>query len=34
MNVFLAHGIHSHEAKNHQSIKSEDIIKKTKLNKK
>ena len=27
-NVFLAHGIHPHEAKNHQSIKSEDIIEK------
>ena len=32
--VFGSYGIHPHEAKNHQSIKSEDIIKKTKLNKK
>ena len=32
--VFGTYGIHPHEAKNHQSIKSEDIIKKTKLNKK
>ncbi len=32
--VFGSYGIHPHEAKNHQSIKSQDIIKKTKLNKK
>ena len=32
--VFGSYGIHPHEAKNHQSIKSDDIIKKTKLNKK
>ena len=32
--VFGSYGIHPHEAKNHLSIKSEDIIKKTKLNKK
>ena len=31
--VFGSYGIHPHEAKNHQSIKSKDIIKKTKLNK-
>ena len=32
--VYGSYGIHPHEAKNHKSIKSEDIIKKTKLNKK
>ena len=32
--VYGSYGIHPHEAKNHQSIKSEDIIKKTELNKK
>ena len=32
--VYGSYGIHPHEAKNHASIKSEDIIKKTKLNKK
>ena len=32
--VYGSYGIHPHEAKNHQLIKSEDIIKKTKLNKK
>ena len=32
--VFGSYGIHPHEAKNHRLIKSEDIIKKTKLNKK
>ena len=32
--VYGSYGIHPHEAKNHQSIKSQDIIKKTKLNKK
>ena len=32
--VFGSYGIHPHEAKNHQSIKSQDIIKKTKLSKK
>ena len=32
--VFGTYGIHPHEAKNYQSIKSEYIIKKTKLNKK
>ena len=32
--VFGSYGIHPHEAKNHLSIKSHDIIKKTKLNKK
>jgi Tat protein secretion system quality control protein TatD with DNase activity len=31
--VFGSYGIHPHEAKNHKSIKSGDIIKKTKLNK-
>ena len=29
--VFGSYGIHTHEAKNHQSIKSGDIIKKTKV---
>ena len=32
--VYGSYGIHPHEAKNHQSIKSVDIIKKTKLSKK
>ena len=32
--VFGSYGIHPHEAKNHRLIKSEDIIKKTRLNKK
>ena len=32
--VYGSYGIHPHEAKNHKLIKSEDIIKKTKLNKK
>jgi len=32
--VYGSYGIHPHVAKNHQLIKSEDIIKKTKLNKK
>ena len=32
--IYGTYGIHPHEAKNHQSIKSEDIIKKTKLNNK
>ena len=32
--VYGSYGIHPHEAKNHRLIKSEDIIKKTKLNKK
>ena len=32
--VYGSYGIHPHEAKNHKSIKSEDIVKKTKLNKK
>ncbi len=32
--VYGSYGIHPHEAKNHKSINSEDIIKKTKLNKK
>ena len=32
--VYGSYGIHPHEAKNHRSIKSDDIIKKTKLNKK
>jgi len=32
--VYGTYGIHPHEAKNHRSINSEDIIKKTKLNKK
>ena len=32
--VYGSYCIHPHEAKNHQLIKSEDIIKKTKLNKK
>ncbi len=32
--VYGSYGIHPHEAKNHEFIKSEDIIKKTKLNKK
>ena len=32
--VYGSYGIHPHEAKNHQLIKSEDIIKKIKLNKK
>ena len=32
--VFGTYGIHPHEAKNHQSIKSEYIIKKIKINKK
>ena len=32
--VYGSYGIHPHEAKNHRSLKSEEIIKKTKLNKK
>ena len=32
--VYGSYGIHPHEAKNHQSIMSEDIIKKTELNNK
>ena len=32
--VYGSYGIHPHEAKNHRLIKSEDIINKTKLNKK
>jgi TatD DNase family protein len=32
--VYGSYGIHPHEAKNHQHINSNDIIKKTKLNKK
>ena len=32
--VYGSYGIHPHEAKHHQSIKSEEIIKKIKLNKK
>ena len=32
--VYGSYGIHPHEAKNHQHINSDDIIKKTKLNKK
>ena len=32
--IYGSYGIHPHEAKNHKSIKSEDIIKKIKLNKK
>ncbi len=32
--VYGSYGIHPHEAKNHQYIKSKDIIKKTELNKK
>ena len=32
--VFGSYGIHPHEAKNHRSIESKDIIKKTKLSKK
>ena len=32
--VYGSYGIHPHEAKNHKFIKSDDIIKKTKLNKK
>ena len=32
--VYGSYGIHPHESKNHKSIKSEDIIKKTRLNKK
>ena len=32
--VYGSYGIHPHEAKNHKQIKSEDIIKKTKLSKK
>ena len=32
--VYGSYGIHPHEAKNHQSIKFQDIIKKTQLNKK
>ena len=32
--VYGSYGIHPHEAKNHNSIKSKDIIKKVKLNKK
>ncbi len=32
--VYGSYGIHPHEAKNYQFIKSEDIIKKTKINKK
>ena len=32
--VYGSYGIHPHEAKHHQFIKSEEIIKKTKLNKK
>jgi len=32
--VYGSYGIHPHEAKNHRAINSEDIIKKTKLNKK
>tara|TARA_B100001564_G_C20587428_1_gene646203 strand:- start:41 stop:817 length:777 start_codon:yes stop_codon:yes gene_type:complete len=32
--VYGSYGIHPHEAKNHQSINSDEIIEKTKLNKK
>ena len=32
--VYGSYGIHPHEAKNHKSINSIDIIKKAKLNKK
>ena len=32
--VYGTYGIHPHEAKNYQSIKSQDIIRKSKLNKK
>ena len=32
--VYGSYGIHPHEAKNHRSLKSDEIIKKTKLNKK
>ncbi len=32
--VYGSYGIHPHEAKNHKSINSEEIIKKTRLNKK
>jgi len=32
--VYGSYGIHPHEAKNHRSIKSDEIVKKTKLNKK
>ena len=32
--VYGSYGIHPHEAKNHQSLKSDEIIKKTQLNKK
>ncbi len=32
--VYGSYGIHPHEAKNHQFLKSDEIIKKTKLNKK
>ena len=32
--VYGSYGIHPHEAKNHLSIKSKDIIEKTKLSKK
>ena len=32
--VYGTYGIHPHEAKNHQTIKTEDIIKKTRMNKK
>ena len=33
-NVFMEHGIHPHEAKNHKNLTSSYIIKKTQLNKK
>ncbi len=33
-NVYGSYGIHPHEAKNHQKIKSKDIIAKSRLNKK
>jgi len=32
--VYGSYGIHPHEAKNHQSLKSDEIVKKAKLNKK
>ena len=32
--IFATAGIHPHEAKNHQSIKSDDIVKKARVNKK
>ena len=32
--VYGSYGIHPHEAKNHRSLKSDEIVKKTKLNKK